>query len=52
MKIKAPLGLIVILALVAGYLLGTEAGRERRDQLRNRNRLEETLEEGDAAVEG
>jgi hypothetical protein len=33
MKGKAPVGVLVVLALIAGYLLGTESGREQRDRL-------------------
>lgn len=33
MKVKVPLALLVLLAVAVGYLLGTEAGRERREQL-------------------
>ena len=56
MKVKAPLGLIVLLALAVGYLLGTEAGREQRDRLlariRREDALDELIEDSDAAVEG
>ena len=33
MKVKIPLGLLLLLAAATGYLMGTEAGRERRDVL-------------------
>jgi hypothetical protein len=33
MKVKLPLGLILIIASALGYLLGTDAGREQRDHL-------------------
>ena len=55
-NVKAPLGLIVLLAVAVGYLLGTEAGREQRDRLLDRVRREgasdELIEDLDAAVEG
>lgn len=31
MNVKIPLGLVLIIGLVAGYLLGTEQGRAHRD---------------------
>lgn len=31
MKVKIPLGLLVVLAAALGYLLGTESGRQKRD---------------------
>lgn len=40
MKVKVPVAVLVLLALVVGYLLGTEAGRERRDQMARRVRRE------------
>jgi hypothetical protein len=33
MKVKIPLGLLLLLASAMGYLMGTEAGREQRDAL-------------------
>lgn len=33
MKVKIPLGLMLLLASAFGYLMGTEAGREQRDNL-------------------
>jgi hypothetical protein len=33
MKVKLPLGLLLIIASALGYLMGTEAGREHRDSL-------------------
>jgi hypothetical protein len=33
MKMKLPLGLLLLLASAMGYLMGTEAGREQRDAL-------------------
>ena len=33
MKMKLPLGLLLLLAAAMGYLMGTEAGREQRDAL-------------------
>ena len=56
MNVKAPLGLILLLAAAVGYLLGTEAGREQRDRMLARARrdeaLDEMIEDPDAAVEG
>lgn len=31
MKVKIPLGLLVVLAAALGYMLGTEGGRKQRD---------------------
>mgnify|MGYP001821441504 CR=1 FL=1 len=31
MNVKIPIGLVLIIGLVAGYLLGTEQGRAHRD---------------------
>lgn len=36
MNVKLPLGVALLLAIAVGYLLGTEAGRERRDDLMRR----------------
>jgi hypothetical protein len=33
MKVKIPLLLVVLIAAAAGYMLGTESGREQRDML-------------------
>jgi len=33
MKVKVPLLLLLLLAAAVGYLLGTESGRAKRDQL-------------------
>lgn len=33
MKMKLPIGLLLLLASAVGYLMGTEAGREQRDAL-------------------
>lgn len=48
MKVKIPIGLLV-LALVVAYLLGTESGRRRRDQLLVK--LGRTEAEADAAID-
>lgn len=31
MKVKVPLGVLLLLAIALGYVLGTEDGRARRD---------------------
>ena len=53
MKAKIPLGLLLLLASAMGYLMGTEAGRERRDALiRIIRRQNDVLEaEAEAAAE-
>ena len=33
MKVKVPLLLVIVLALLVGYMMGTESGRARRDEL-------------------
>lgn len=33
MNVKLPLGIVILLAALAGYLLGTEAGRAQRDMI-------------------
>lgn len=33
MKVKVPLFVLLLLAVALGYMLGTEDGRQRRDQL-------------------
>lgn len=45
MKVKLPLGMLLALAVVLGYLLGTEAGRRQRDSLVRRLRHEEDIDE-------
>ena len=41
MNVKIPLGLLLAVAAVLGYLLGTESGRQQRDSLLRRVRREE-----------
>jgi hypothetical protein len=55
MKIKA-VGVLMVLALVAGYLLGTESGREQRDRLlvklgREQQATDEALDLAEAVIE-
>ena len=52
MKVKLPLGLLLAVAVVLGYLLGTEAGRQQRDSLLRRIRREENIDELIEAVDG
>ena len=33
MKMKIPLGIVILMAVALGYLLGTESGRVRREAL-------------------
>lgn len=49
MKVTIPLGLLLILASAAGYLLGTEAGREQRDALLRLIRRQNDLAEAATA---
>jgi hypothetical protein len=53
MKVKIPLGLLLLLASAMGYLMGTEAGREQRDALiRIIRRQKDVLEaEAEASTE-
>ena len=51
MKVKIPLGLLLILASAVGYLLGTEAGREQRDNLIRIIRRQNDVIEAEAANE-
>jgi hypothetical protein len=56
MKVKIPLGLLLMMATMLGYLLGTEDGRQKRDSLISKIRREEAIEElaeavGDAVTE-
>ena len=51
MKVKIPLGLLLVLASAVGYLLGTEAGREQRDNLIRIIRRQNDVIEADAAAE-
>jgi hypothetical protein len=55
MKVKA-LGVLMLLALVAGYLLGTKSGREQRDRLlvklgRQQQATDEALDLAEAVIE-
>ena len=51
MKVKIPLGLLLLLASAMGYLMGTEAGREQRDNLIRIIRRQNDVIEADAAAE-
>lgn len=50
MKVKLPLGLILIIASAMGYLLGTDAGREQRDSLMRIIKRQNDIIETEAAV--
>lgn len=55
MRFKA-VGVLLVLALVAGYLLGTESGREQRDRLlvklgRQQQATDEALDLAEAVIE-
>lgn len=55
MKLKA-VGVLMLLALVAGYLLGTESGREQRDRLlvklgRQQQATDDALDFAEAVIE-
>jgi hypothetical protein len=50
MKVKIPLGLLLLLASAMGYLMGTEAGRERRDALVRIIRRQNDVLEAEAEV--
>jgi uncharacterized membrane protein len=55
MKVKA-VGVLMLVALVAGYLLGTESGREQRDRLlvklgRQQQATEDALDLAEAVIE-
>lgn len=55
MKVKIPLGLLLLLASALGYLMGTEAGREQRDALiriikRQNDVIEAAADDGEAAA--
>lgn len=55
MRFKA-VGVLMVLALVAGYMLGTEAGREKRDRLlvklgRQQQATDEALDLAEAVIE-
>jgi uncharacterized membrane protein len=45
MNVKFPLGALLILAAVLGYLLGTESGRQQRDSLVRKVRRDESIDE-------
>jgi hypothetical protein len=51
MKVKLPLGIVLLVAAILGYLLGTEAGRQQRDSLVRKVRREESTDELIDAVE-
>ena len=51
MKVKVPLGILLVLAAVLGYLLGTESGRQQRDSLMRVIRREEATDESIEAVD-
>ena len=56
MKVKVPLLLLLMLATLAGYLLGTEAGKAQRDVLleklgRTRAEADIALDVAEAAIE-
>ncbi len=55
MKVKG-VGVLMLVALVAGYLLGTESGRQQRDRLlvklgRQQQATEEALDLAEAVLE-
>jgi len=45
MKVRLPLGILLLLAAAVGYLLGTESGRQQRDRLIAIIRREEAIDE-------
>ena len=51
MKVKVPLGILLVMATVLGYLLGTESGRQQRDSLMRVIRREEAADESIEAVD-
>lgn len=56
MKVRVPLLLLLTLATIAGYLLGTEAGKAQRDVLleklgRTRAEADIALDVAEAAIE-
>ena len=51
MKVKLPLGILLVMATVLGYLLGTESGRQQRDSLMRVIRREEATDESIEAVD-
>jgi hypothetical protein len=51
MNVKLPLGMLLMVAAVLGYLLGTESGRQQRDSLVRKVRREEAIDELIEAVD-
>jgi hypothetical protein len=51
MNVKLPLGILLMVAAILGYLLGTESGRQQRDSLVRRVRREEAIDELIEAVD-
>jgi hypothetical protein len=52
MNVKLPLGILLMVAAILGYLLGTESGRQRRDSLvRMAGREDATDELTDETIE-
>ena len=51
MNVKIPIGIVLVMAAVLGYLLGTEAGRQQRDGLLSKIRREEAIDDVVEAVE-
>ena len=47
---KLPLGILLVMATVLGYLLGTESGRQQRDSLMRVIRRETATDESIEAV--
>ena len=51
MNVKLPLGILLMMAAILGYLLGTESGRQQRDSLVRKIRREESIDELIEAVD-
>ena len=51
MNVKIPIGIVLVMAAVLGYLLGTEAGRQQRDNLLSKVRREEAIDDVVEAVD-
>jgi hypothetical protein len=51
MNVKLPLGILLMVAAILGYLLGTESGRQQRDTLVRKVRREEAIDELIEAVD-
>ena len=51
MNVKLPLGILLMMAAILGYLLGTESGRQQRDSLVRKLRREESIDELIEAVD-